>query len=132
MALGIEAELGDQDGSVAGEVLEALEVAVEGDGVLEVDIAGREVGVAGFEVFGAGVVGVCVEEVRGGAATAGDEMFEGSTNFAGAHPADEFGGDFVGDEDGGQSGVVLVCFKELGVGELGAAEDGGVFDKIAG
>jgi len=132
VAFGIEAELGDEDGAVAGDVLEALEVAVEGDGVFEVDVEGGEVGVAGFEVFGAGVVGVGVEEVGGDGAAGADEVFDGLADAARAHPADQFGGDLVGDEDGPEGGVVLVGFEELGVGELGPGEVGSIAEEVAG
>lgn len=108
IAGGIETELGEENGPVAGEVVEAGEVVGEGFAFLEVDIEGGEVGRGWLEVFGGGKVGVADREAGGGFLAGADERIEGTVDFPGSHPAGHVGGDFIADEDGSEAGVVFV------------------------
>lgn len=116
VAAGIESEFGDQDRAVAGEVVEAAEVGAEGLRLFEVEVEGGEVRVFGFEEFGGGVIGVAPEEVGVEGFSFLDEFFECLAGFPGGHPADEVGGDFVADEDGGEGRGAFGM--EEAVGEL--------------
>ncbi len=102
----IESELGDKNRTVAGEVLEPGQVALQRLAVFEEDVEGREVGIAGLEVLGARVVGVGNEEVGVSFRPTGlDEIFQGFADLHRAHPAHQVGGNLVGNEEGAESGV---------------------------
>ena len=117
----VETEFGDEEGFVAGEVLEAVQVGGEGGGIFEVDVDREEVGGARHEVAGGRVGGVAAGDARGGAAHGGDEAFEEVLDTAGSHPADQAFVDFIADEDGGDGGISGEIAGLFGDG----VEDGG-------
>ena len=117
----------EEEGAVAGDVVEALEVTFEFGLLFQVNVEGCEVGVAWFEVFGGGEVGVGVEKIGGVLAAFGDEIFEDFAHFGGSHEANEVGADFVGDEKSREGGMVAVAREIEGEVALGVADGVGVF-----
>ena len=98
VAARIEPELADDGGPVTGEVVDAAQVGAVGWLVFQIDVAGGEVGVAGFEVFAARIVAVGEQAVRPDAAAGADQAFERLADARRTHPAGEVGRHLVGHE----------------------------------
>jgi hypothetical protein len=58
MALGIESVLGDHQGLVARQILQAQQVGTQGCRIFQVDVVGNPVRVARDQILGAGIAGI--------------------------------------------------------------------------
>ena len=97
VTVGVEAKFGEVNGTVAGEVVKAREVACERFAVFEVNVEGGEVCRGWFKVFGGGKVSVADGDARRNFLTGADEAIEGSVDFPRSHPAGHVGRNFVSD-----------------------------------
>jgi len=130
LADGVEAEFAHDQGLVAGEVLEAGEVALEVELAFEVDVEGVEVDVGREEILGGRVAGVGVERAGIGLAGDVDEVLDEMDDTADAEPADHGCGDFVTDEVTEDGFVALVFEDGIADGLDDLAADGAVVEEL--
>ena len=74
VAAGIEAELGDHQRPVAGDVVQAFHVAPECRLVFQIDVEGGEIRVFRLQIFGARVVRVGEQQLRREFPAQGDQL----------------------------------------------------------
>ena len=105
VAAAVEADLGDDERKVVGDVLKPRQVGVEGLRSLEVDVEARQVEERQVQVLGRGEVDVGDQSLRilllGGAVEALDEALDPAATV----PADDRRGDLVADDVAEDSGV---------------------------
>jgi len=126
VTVGIEAEFGEVNGAVTGEVVKAREVACERFAVFEVNVEGGEVCRGWLEVFGGGEISVADGDVGCHFLAGADEAIEGLADFPRSHPAGHVGRDFVSNENRAQTGVIFVAFEPSGEIASGLVEEAGI------
>ena len=130
VALGVEAEFRNHQWPIAGDMLEAQQVSLEGRFVLEVDVEGAEVRIAGFQIFGARKVGVGEEQVRGELPAQSDQVLQRGLHPRRTHPAHQVSRYFIADIDARQGGLFTVFGEPLGELDFGCRETRALAQKV--
>ena len=96
----IDAELGQHQRPVDGEVVQPPDIARERPLVVQIDVEADEIGEIDGQVFGRRKVGVADQRLRVLSSDQGDEALQKAPHRLGAVPADHIGRDLVADQIG--------------------------------